>query len=55
MNETYESLRKFHIREAERETRSRRWRRVRQELYVFLVASALIAAVAWAVGQKWIP
>jgi hypothetical protein len=43
-------LRAFYLREAKREWRAKRRKKWLHEFYVFLVACALIAAVAWAVG-----
>ena len=48
--DTKEILREFYRVEAEREWRKQKWIKRGHEALVFLVACALIAAVAWAVG-----
>jgi hypothetical protein len=50
MSEAYETLRKFYIREAERETRAKKWRRFWHEALVVFVACVIIALFVWAVG-----
>lgn len=50
MSEFYEELREFYLREAEKDTRKRKWRRFRQEALVVLVACAIVALFVWGAG-----